>query len=274
VNKLLEELKARSPLQIFSVIADLMTVLGISVATIVAGPFLSGIRGIRFDPLDFILLVLFYFIFICLYAYSLYRFTKTLITNIADKMYIDCLLNIIAILIFAAVAFYFTPIAYSSFGSASNNSYIIPKSASDAVQHITHIVPYNSYKNGDVSLKCRLVFSEDCKKSDYVAVVYTRMDGIREYSIHTPVVDYEFDIDADGFFTIPAVSSKNLDDQNELFVAIFRKVDWRLRRTFLFQKGYPDHLLTFPTEDVKELRPYVFKITKQFDSQMYRGDPA
>ncbi|WP_221620880.1 hypothetical protein, partial [Aeromonas caviae] len=64
-----------------SIISNISTILGVSVATFVAGPFLSKFAEMEFIVSDFIIAITFYFIYLWLAASTIYFSTKELVNS-------------------------------------------------------------------------------------------------------------------------------------------------------------------------------------------------
>lgn len=77
-----------SSTQKLSIISNFSTVLGVSVATFVAGPFLSKFADIEFVASDFIMAILFYFALIWGYGYFVYELLMRAVSNVKSKNHI------------------------------------------------------------------------------------------------------------------------------------------------------------------------------------------
>lgn len=70
-----------------AIISNVSTILGVSIATFVAGPFLSKFSGIDFILADFIIAILFYFMFAWVTLWVIYELVLRLINSYSIKNY-------------------------------------------------------------------------------------------------------------------------------------------------------------------------------------------
>ncbi|TOM21910.1 hypothetical protein CGH81_24290 [Vibrio parahaemolyticus] len=104
-----------SSTQKLSIISNFSTVLGVSVATFVAGPFLSKFADIEFVASDFIMAILFYFALIWGYGYFVYELLMRAVSNVKSKNHIKLIKSGFFLLFFCWLGVVAFPYAKSSF---------------------------------------------------------------------------------------------------------------------------------------------------------------
>lgn len=129
-----------NPKEKLSVIADIVTILGISIATFVAGPFLTELVGLGFELSEFIWALFFYSIIglaiIGLIIGFLSEFKNT--ENKKDSG--DTISAIFVYLLILAIFISVYPWTKNFFGDITNNRYLLPPSAMSAVKDIDSIL--------------------------------------------------------------------------------------------------------------------------------------
>jgi|GEM_PF-2997006 len=259
MKKVFKELLEGDSRKRLSIAADLSTILGVSVATIVAGPFLSEFANIEFILSDFIIAILFYFICVYLFVSALFSILKEALTNIREKKYHELAGLVILSLLFAWLTIVFFPYAKYYFGNAFNVSYLLPLEANKAVNEID-ILSFT--KNDDLLRISGVVkFHEQSKPEDYLIMLYSQnKEGLytirKFYSSFN--ADYTATISDDGTFATP-LAAEPIALEN-LYIVIYRKSDWSLLNELSNQKGYPDDLTKVPAREIDDIGGYTHQV--------------
>ncbi len=242
-----------------SIISDVSTILGVSVATFVAGPFLSEFANIEFILSDFIISILFYFICIYLVASVGFSFIKEAITKSKEKRYHDLASSTILALFISWVAIVCFPYAKYYFGNAFNVSYLLSLPAEKAIISVNNVSVAKEDELLKISVK--LNFNVHSKPSDYVAILYAQnKNGIYEIVQYTKGFNSEYEVTISnlGEITIP-VKLSDIAIGNP-YLLIYRNSDWSLLSGIGTHKGYPDDLTQIPMRETEDLGAYSSKI--------------
>jgi hypothetical protein len=100
MKDIFHDFKNGSSREKLSILSDFSTILGVSVATFVAGPFLSKFANIEFVLSDFIISVLFYFICLYIAGGTFYEYAQSSYENHKNKKYGEITGNSILFLLF------------------------------------------------------------------------------------------------------------------------------------------------------------------------------
>ena len=236
-----------------AIISNFSTILGVSVATFVAGPFLRKFADMPFVISDFIIAILFYFI--CLWgAMSFIYVAFTDIIRLIRKNKPTLIIyRIIGLFLVSWLALIIFPYAKYYTGNLFNNNYLLSTPAKNAVQDIA----YKITKNGDISiLKGQVTFSKGINGSNYTLIVYSRSESGFYKIYRLTNYDYSFNLSDSGQFTIP------LDTQyqkiNEPVIIAYRKSDWSLFEQLSSNNGFPTNMSQLPSSETEKLEAFVY----------------
>ncbi|WP_411684661.1 hypothetical protein [Aeromonas caviae] len=138
-----------------SIISNISTILGVSVATFVAGPFLSKFAEMEFIVSDFIIAITFYFIYLWLAASTIYFSTKELVNSARNRNTSDIITKTIQLLLIAWAAIVIFPHAKYYTGNIFNASYLLPPPAKKAISGLSKIKVDENNSNITVQGKVR-----------------------------------------------------------------------------------------------------------------------
>ena len=256
-----KEFAKSTPLQKVSTIADFATILGISVTTFVAGPYLSRFFGLGFDLAEFLWALLFYSFFtvILLWMFS------DLVTEVNKKLNPESelinedkkntkegwqpslLTSIFITVLFATLTFSFLPTAKDFFGDITSNRYLLPFNAEKAIENINQISIKNNESSKTSHLQGAVEFKENMDFDDYTAVMY-QLDNTRGvYKIY----NYEYDrnnvpLNESGMFSFPIKDTNNLSDT---YIVVYRKLD----SNRLSGDDYPNNITLIPSSEMEKI---------------------
>jgi len=259
MKQIFKEFVAGDSVRKLAIIADLSTILGVSIATFVAGPFLSRFAGIKFVLSDFILSVAFYFICIYLAGELLFNYIRSVVKNLNTRNYRELIgSTIFALLVLWMIVVTFPYIQYFV-GNAFNVSYLLPQAAGTAVKDIDYSV--SDVGDDTVQLSGKMDFSKEAKPTDYIGVLYIQ-DEDHLYSVYRYGKgydgEYQIEINKSGAFTIPINHKKLMTSQVSL--VIYRRSDWSLVDAADQSFGYPNRLTQIPSESIQDLEARVFDL--------------
>jgi len=223
LQKTLDEIKSASPIQWLSIISDFATILGVSVATLVAGPFLGNITGMGFSTLDFLWAIFFYFIYILLFVTASIYLIKFVIRMFKERGYFLGFLSISLLVLTWALLFSSATPLKTFFGTWTGSRYMLVAKPEIAVVKFEKVSVEKRDKymfiNGSV------IFNEGYDATDYVVVIYSINDKTGEYEYqYIGLNKTSSKINSKGKFTLPKIEI----DENSLgqsYLAIFRLSD-------------------------------------------------
>jgi hypothetical protein len=262
MKKLFDEFINSSPLQKLAILANVSTILGVSIATFVAGPFLSSIMGREFDLADFIISILFIFVFFMIAALIIINAAKMIIGDVKSKNYPILIRTIVIhglILWFIVVIF---PYAKLFIGNLFNVSFMLPEPAKSAVASVKINPSALRYQEPDMyAIAGTIYLKPNSKLYDYEIVLYKKLEGLPNYEINYASNQYKVSIKSNGEFQIPMINIKRLDHMNELYIVVFRKCD----SSFASSSGiyHPNKLSEMPDARLDKLNPFIQKVTKE-----------
>lgn len=242
-----------------SIASDFATILGVSVATFVAGPFLSKFAEVAFIPSDFILAIAFYFLCVILAFGGTYDLIQYLYTNTKDKKYLNVATKLFFSLLMLWAVIVVFPYVKHFVGNTFNVSYLLPEPAIRAVKFVSEIQIEDLKSSKRVSGS--IEFSVGANPSDYVAISYYEdVNGLFFVGRFGPTynADYEGEINSKGDFKFPVVIP---EDAKEIFyILIYRKSDWSLLKMFGGGPAYPHEVTQLPDTEIDKLGAYIAKV--------------
>lgn len=220
--KTYEEIKSASLLKWLSIVSDLATILGVSVATLVAGPFLGNVSGLGFDTAEFLWAVFFYFVYILALVCSSLFFLRLTVKCLKNSMLLG--VGSLSVLVLSwAIWFSLSDSLESYFGTLTGSRYMLaakPQLAIDKFENIDIKEEGSStFIKGKVALKSGYV------PSDYVVSLYSINTDTGEYEYrHVGLNKTSSNINADGWFLLPNVKVDS-QDLKKSYLVIYRLSD-------------------------------------------------
>lgn len=237
-----------------AIISDFSTILGVSIATFVAGPFLSKFNNQEFIISDFILAIAFYFVYLYIVLSIFYSYVKSFFQELKEKKYTNLILSVPMILFITWLIIILFPFAKSFIGNTFNVSYLLPPTAKNAIIKIKDIQIY------DNQIKGQFIFKNTINALDYVALLYAKNNKNNKFEIikhGSSSDDYKTIIRQNGEFVIPI---KLYEDYTQYYLAVYRSSDWELITALTARYGFPNNLSYFPNSDTDKLEAFVVKI--------------
>lgn len=260
MKRIFDEFMSGGPQTKLSIISDISTILGVSVATFVAGPFMSEFTGIDFDITDFLLSITFYFM--CLYAaFSImYANVKSSIKYVQEKQANYAVFNTLFLFFLVACSFVVFPhIKYYS-GNLFNVSYLLPKPAAQAIISADEVT--TTLEQEKLRVSARLTFNDNFNVKDYVALLYYKNHrGLFEIKKYGGAYsnDYEITINNNGSLTAPFSFSEN-NYPKDMYLVVYRESDWSLVDSLGTKPGYPSDLLQIPSSEIDEVEAFSVRV--------------
>ncbi|WP_166837474.1 hypothetical protein [Rheinheimera pleomorphica] len=242
-----------------AILSDFATILGVSVATVVAGPFLSRFAGVEFNLADFVISVL--FVFCCLWVAGecLYYLLVKIFDAYKESNYRAVSTNSIILMLsvwFAIVAFPF--LKYHT-GNIFDASYLLPARALSAISGFEYSI--SSPFDERVVLEGLVTLNEGAKATDYVAVFYARnkqlVYEIQEYG-RTYSRDYAAPINSQGRVSMPI--HRSAFGMNGAALVFYRRSDWSFFKGLGVEPGYPNLVPQLPNDEMETIGAYVVPI--------------
>lgn len=243
-----------------SIISDFSTILGVSVATFVAGPFLSEFTEKKFIVSDFIISIAFYFIFISFVAEMLYSYATSLYKYIKENKFDKATGSTLLALFVAWVLVTSFPYAKYYFGNAFNVSYLLPVEAEKAIK-VTPLIEIEKH-NEVLSIAGKITVVKGANPSDYVVIGYSRnSDGLYEIIEFGGLFenDYLSTVSNSGKFVIP-LKLKGKEHLDHIYLVVYRKSDWSFLSLTQRQFGYPSVLTQLPNEEIEKIGGFTWKV--------------
>ncbi|WP_390243010.1 hypothetical protein [Vibrio sp. R78045] len=210
------------PLQKLSTISDIATILGISIATLVAGPFLSDVAGLGFDLPEFLWAVFFYALFVSVFlSVSIYLSGHIKNFWVKKRLFYMSVLSFL-LLFFVSLMFSTGGSMKDFFGGVIDNRYMLPASPQKAIQKI-EFSQVKSEKN-KTTIKGKVTLTDGADFSKYLIVSYAADKSTGEYSyMRHGSYKYSADLNASGNFTF-----LNLDTEGvqQIYLVAYRKADY------------------------------------------------
>jgi hypothetical protein len=235
---------------------NISTIIGVSVATFVAGPFLSKFADKEFIISDFIISVIFYFLCVWLLLAVIYSTLKEMFQFAKNKKHAksagDGLLLLFVIWI-AVVSF---PYAKYFVGNAFNVSYLLAQPALKAIKDIGDV---KQEKTDDIlTISGKVFLGESVKGSDYELLVYSKSGN----GIYDPVRltsnEYVFELSNSGFFVLPINTKYN--SLSDVHLVVFRSSDWSVIDGSGMGSGFPDSMTFIPNKSIEDLSAFVYRV--------------
>ena len=252
LKKVINEFATASPLSKLATFADIATILGVSVATFVAGPFLSEITGLGFSAPEFIVAILIYSILLVTLI-GILTIPWEIIKGYREKSDSgDAALWVFVFLLLVALYFNFLTPVKSFFGDLTNNRYLLPVSAEKAIEKINEV---KLVKLGDrYTLKGKLTFTKEVEPIEYVAAIYKidRTSGL--YVLHSSKNDEKFEINSSGIFNVPSIESE--DALKNGVLVIFRELDSNRTSSY----DFPNQLSVVPNTELDVMGAYSYNL--------------
>lgn len=243
-----------------AIISDFTTILGVSVATVVAGPFLSKFADMEFIITDFILAIAFYFVFIYIIFYRAYVFSKSIFNYIKEGQYKKIVRGVsVALFVIWAIIIVFPYLKYYV-GNSFNVSYLLPPTAINAIVKKDYITINKTEKL--IKVEGKLLLTKNANSTEYVAILYAQNLNNSLFDIVGYQDNYQTTIRKNGEFTILRNQSVYHDYKNydNFSVVVYRKSDWELFNMINNKFGFPDKLTSLPSNETDQANASVFKL--------------
>ena len=178
--------------------------------------------GREFDLADFIITILFTFVYIMIGAIAINNAVKLTINYFKSKNFPNLFLTIIFYgFVFWLIVIIF-PYAKYVTGYLFNVSYMLPEPAKYSVISIKINPSALRYQEPDMYAISGVIYLRpDAKFSDYEIILYKKLEGLSNYEINyysgDPHTYYRVPIKSNGEFLIPMINIKRLDNLNELY---------------------------------------------------------
>lgn len=250
MKKILNEFNQAGALEKLGVIANLATIFGVSVATFVAGPFLSEITGVGFDASEFVVALLFYFTFFLLFVGVLFIFWFSL-KGLFYKNYGKATGYILLALLSSSIYLNLVPWLSEGLGDLTDNRYMMPEPANMVVVDFSNI----SIEAGEnrFSVNGKVDFRSNALISDYGVALYGFNERSNAYTLHDFKYDELFEINDDGVFKIPSQEGDfNFSDS---YIVVFRRADQEGA-----QDKLPNYLTLIPNIELSQIGAYIHKL--------------
>lgn len=238
-----------SPLQKLSTVSDIATILGISVATLVAGPFLSDVAGLGFNLVEFLWAIFFYSLFATIVLAVSTYLLSSIKTRFTSKKYLSFSVLSFLLLFFISIAFSTATGMKEFFGGVTSNRYMLPFEPKQSVIKV-EVQEINTIENlttitGKVSFKNNVDFNK------YLIVAYSSnlKDGEFEYMKHGSY-KYSAKFNASGEFTFLKLDTERKKD---IYLVIYRKAD--------YQRNFPSNLTQIPSNEMDLVGAKVYHVS-------------
>jgi hypothetical protein len=142
MHTFIQEFVTGSPAKRLAIIADITTILGVSVGATLLGPFSAQLLGKPFRIADFIIAVLFYFVLIGIGVFLLPLTVRPITQRITSK-YIRTFAALLWFLVLSWAIIRFFPETKVLVGAVFRNDFLLPPTGKLAVKE------YNGPKNLD-----------------------------------------------------------------------------------------------------------------------------
>jgi hypothetical protein len=263
---IIQEFSASPSLTKFSIIADVFSVLGLSVISLITLPLLTEFLGREFSWFDFVFTILFYIIIVTFSLSIIIVLIRESVDKIRSRDAITGFAFLIFLLIIAVIGIALVPIIHNAFGSAFNVSYMLPRPAKSAISGHGDIAISHPYDDNGEQTTTRFLISGSlmidpgAEATNYRVIVYTRtfdetqfsLQNTRDYS-GSPVIA---DVLEDGSFELPAIRLPRDKQAADAFIAVVRDADsWRDG-----WKGYPRAVNLMKDREILQMRPYLIPI--------------
>jgi len=260
VSKVINEFIESSSLKKLSTISDVATILGVSVATFVAGPFLSEVTGLGFDASEFLWAIIFYFLAGCWVIYLVIetaKVVKVFLTKRSNsetessKSNEDKILNLFGLIVMVALSVTFYSPIKNIYGDISNNRYLLPPAPSKAVNEVLNIEQEIVGKK--VRLHGIVDFKEGFIPEQYVVTLYELDEESAEYNLYNRYSSERYTaINSKGEFAM-AVDAKSVDKFK--YIVIYRELDtsWK-------GPDFPTEISQIPSIEIEELGAFIYKL--------------
>lgn len=261
-NAVINEFSAMSPLQKFGVLANILSVVGISLATFVTLPIISNLLGKEFSLLDFMISIIFSGIVSILFIALTIGMGSEIIASIKRGDIATASGIILFALVLYAVGGVVAQHAYYFIGDALNVSYMLANPAKSAVKKIYNIKRDQPYGKPDLFImKGNVEFNQGNDFQDYSVMLYGRPDGSTLFEAIRPESgesNYTFDVAEDMSFEIPGINLKEYKNNYDLFVVIVRKTDsWVFESS---RHGFPTGVTTMTGGRMRKIQPFIYKL--------------
>lgn len=221
--------------QTLAVIADIATILGVSIAWFIGTPWVGRLLGRSFSLFDLITGVLFYFVVICITLFFSAWFLSGAVTRFKARNYVNFAVCLFAYLVvLSAIIGIFGPFR-SLWANVFGNTYLRPAAPVEIVQDLDlHYNRERAILHGRVTWKPGFRVELD----EYRAVAYLKYSNDSPfYVLHSFTIPtgsgFTFGaklvkISADGSFIIPGISTNSHTVGNVLegcLIAIITRLD-------------------------------------------------
>ncbi|MCK5110360.1 MAG: hypothetical protein KAQ94_02480 [Arcobacteraceae bacterium] len=243
-----------------SMISDISTILGVSVATFVIGPLLDKYTNFEFIISDFIISITFYFICIVIVGTSIYSIIYD--NEEKEEKKSSLLSKIIQFLLLVSLISISFPYVKYITGNVFNVSYLLSAPANKAVLGISKL--NIKQKKESIEITGTLNLNKEINSNDYIALIYTKNNDNQLFSSvaygKKYLKEYEVEISKNGYFNIPIFMQYN--KQEHVYLVVYRKSDWSLISSIDKNNGYPDNLTSLPHSLTDQLEAFIFDLKK------------
>lgn len=252
-NKLLE-----SPhVKWLSILSDIFTILGVSVATVMASSFFENFTLFGFNGTDFFWAVTFWFVYIALILILSIKLFKNVVASFKDSK-VNLLINLTLILFSISLISTLTPHLSSFFGVLVNSRYMqeLPaKIVTQGVDNVTIQKVDDAY-----TLSGKVKFQESIDPTKYVITIYSKSNYSNQY-FYQEINKYDVSasMNSSGNFVLPRVELKT-NGLIDSYLVIYRKSDSEYRA---LGNSLPNYLNQIPSPEIEEIGGFVFKLKKE-----------
>ncbi|MEZ8297431.1 hypothetical protein AB6D11_26980 [Vibrio splendidus] len=238
-----------------SILSNVSTILGVSVATFVAGPFLSKFTEHQFVVSDFIIAIVFYFLALWFLCSVMYDFFLSFYKNVKNKKIEASVMDVVQCLFILWLSVVAFPYVKYYTGNIFNVSYLLPMKAKVVINDVNNEV----IDNGQfITIRGKANLIDVANGSDYEVVLYLKNKAGIYKGESFNNGDYTFQLSKDGRYTLPvSISKEALFDSRLVF---YRGSDWSALNTSGGDFGFPNSIMQFPDSEMENLGAFVHKI--------------
>lgn len=266
-KKILEEYKSSSYLQKMSFIANIFTILGISLFPFIIGPFLSWIVGKPFYFIDFLLAGAFFSSYLIVLVFCIWIFIEKVIKFIQKSLFGKAIIFFIAGIISVCILIsIYSPLQFWS-TRIFKIQYFMPPAPTSIVSDILVTKDTGIYNIiSKLVITGSVKFTSDVNWQDYEVALYTipYISGKENTQFKIHIAEdgsYAFPITDDGKFTIPSIDFSQLNDFNMQYIVLYRRTDWSPVRWITSNfTGYPNNFSVIPDKAHLKLKSFIYRI--------------
>jgi signal transduction histidine kinase len=257
-NKLLE-----SPhVKWLSILSDIFTIFGVSVATVVASSFFQNFTLFGFDMSEFSWAITFWFVYLILIiTLGIKLFNVTVASFKGSK--VSFFSNLALILFAISIVSTLTPYLSSFFGVLVNSRYMLELPAIVVTQDVDNIIIQKADDTYMFSGKVK--FKDSVDPTKYIITIYSKSNYSSRY-VYQEInrQDVSSSMNSSGYFVLPRVELK----RNQLidsYLVIYRKSDSGIR---MFGSSLPNYVNQMPSPEIEEAGGFVFKLNEELFPQL------